>query len=66
MKVKFNLKANTSDLMKLEEMIHGVVEYGFESCGKMMANKIETKKALMFLEKRINSLLVMTLGEEEG
>jgi hypothetical protein len=33
---------------------------------KIMANKVETKKALTFLEKRLNSLLVMVLGEDEN
>jgi hypothetical protein len=40
MKNKFNAKANISDLLKLEEMILNVTEFGFQNVSKVMANKI--------------------------
>lgn len=66
MKQRFNTKANVGDLLKLEEMMLNVVEFGFQNVSKVMANKVETKKALVFLEKRVNSLIVMMLGEDES
>lgn len=40
MKNKFNTKVNISDLLKLEEMMLNVTEFGFQHVGKVMANKI--------------------------
>jgi hypothetical protein len=62
MKIKFNMKANLSDLLKLEEMLLNVINKGYQNNIKTLANKIETKKALIFLEKRFNSLMVTMLG----
>lgn len=47
-------------------MLLNVINKGYQNNIKTLANKEETKKALIFLEKRFNSLMVTMLGEEEG
>ena len=39
MKVKFNTKANGSDLFKLEEMILNLIDYSYQNSIKSFANK---------------------------
>lgn len=65
MRLKLSNKATITDVLKLEEMILGVTEAGFGQLERVMANKGETKKALVFLEKRINSLSFMLFGDNE-
>lgn len=65
MKVKLSNRATITDMLKLEEMLVGVSEWGFAEVQRVLANKGETKKALVFLEKRINSLTAMMLGDNE-
>jgi hypothetical protein len=66
LKIKFKLKTDSSDTLKLEEMLLNIVSYTYDNVTKKYANKNETKKALIFLEKRINALIQGVYSEEEG
>lgn len=63
---KFKLKADYSDVLKLEEMLLNIVNFSYENSVKKFADKIETKKALIFMEKKLNRLFISLYGEEEG
>lgn len=65
-KTKFKLKADYSDVIKLEDMLLNIINFSYECCSKKFAEKGETKKALMFLEKKMNRLMQSLYGEEEG
>jgi|JI6StandDraft_1071083.scaffolds.fasta_scaffold33264_3 hypothetical protein len=43
-----------SDLLKLEELLVGMIEHAANSSAKRSADKLETKKGLVFLEKRVS------------
>ena len=47
------MKADCSDLFKLEEMLLGMLDITSNQLVKKMCDKQETKKALVFLEKRV-------------
>lgn len=57
MKRKLKLKADYSDVLKLEEMLLNIITFGHENSYQKFADKAETKKALIFLEKKMNRLL---------
>ena len=54
-----------SDLLKLEELLVGMIEHAANSSAKRSADKLETKKGLVFLEKRINKVVMSMFGDEE-
>jgi hypothetical protein len=49
LKVKFKLKTDISDTLKLEDMLLNMISFTYENVSKKYANKSETKKALVFL-----------------
>ena len=63
LKVKFKLKTDVSDTLKLEEMLLNTINYSYENVAKKYSLKAETKKALVFLEKKINTLIQCMAGE---
>ena len=65
LKMKFKLKTDVSDTLKLEEMLLNAISHSYESVAKKYSQKAETKKALVFLEKKINAL-IQCMGGEEG
>lgn len=66
LKRKFKLKADYSDVLKLEDMLLNIINFSHENSFRKLADKNETKKALVFLEKKINKLLMSMYGDEEG
>lgn len=48
-KRKLKLKADYSDLMKLEDMLLNIINFGYETSHKKFADKLETKKAFVYL-----------------
>ena len=62
-----NLKADTEDLVRLEQQILAKLEEIVQALMKQFANKQETKKALIYLEQKVNQLfLFLEGGEREG
>lgn len=57
MKIKLKLKTDMSDALKLEEMMLNIIAFTYENVAKKYASKAETKKALIFLEKKVNSVI---------
>ena len=47
-------------------MLLNIINFSYENSSKRFADKGETKKALVFLEKKMNRLLQNLYGEEEG
>ena len=47
-------------------MLLNIINFSYENSFKKFAEKAETKKALVFLEKKINRLMQNLYGEEEG
>lgn len=49
LKIKFKLKTDISDTLKLEDMLLNTLTFTYDNISKKYANKNETKKALVFL-----------------
>lgn len=54
------------DLIKLEDLFIKLVENTTKLLIRKTADKSETKKALVFLEKRINKIIVQLMGGDTG
>ena len=65
LKMKSKLKTDMSDTLKLEEMLLNMLNFSYENTFKKFASKAETKKALVFLEKKMNALTQAVHPEEE-
>lgn len=66
LKVKFKLKTDISDTLKLEDMLLNLVNFSYENVAKKYASKMETKKALIYLEKKINAIIQSTHAEDDA
>jgi hypothetical protein len=64
LKIKFKLKTDVSDTLRLEEMLLNTINCSYENIAKRYAYKSETKKALIFLEKKINCIVQSLSGED--
>jgi hypothetical protein len=47
-------------------MLLNIVNFSYETSVRKFADKNETKRALVFFEKKLNKLFVSLYGEEEG
>lgn len=65
LKAKFKLKTNVTDTLKLEEMLLNIVNFSYENVAKRYANKAETKKALIYLQKKINSVIMLNSNPDD-
>lgn len=50
---KMKFKSDLSDILKLEELLVNMIEHSANLLNKKYADKLETKKGLIFLEKRV-------------
>jgi hypothetical protein len=52
--MRIKLKSDMSDILKLEDLLVGMIEHTANTLNKKYADKLETRKGLIFLEKRVN------------
>ena len=64
LKSKFKLKTDLSDTFRLQEMMLNMLNFSSESVAKKYANKGETKKALIFLQKKMNAIIQSLMGDD--
>lgn len=57
-------KVDQSDLVKLEELLLGAIDLASDTITKSASPREETKKALIFLEKRLNRIQLEMHGTE--